>query len=270
MEARSLGGASGGKVVAVPSTAGAGGSVRFAFQLDHAAKIFPWARVRTPSTAADVFYYRVDSGPVRTWTVPVHTSLAWERIQAEPITLAAGAHTLRIFRGETGTSLDRVLLTANPVFEPIADTYQAEAFGRVPPMQEGVMGSSPLSQTRYVWVPNGAGPGGSAIIDTPVEREAHYSVWARVNAPSTADNSFGVRAGFDPAVTWDTPVTSATSWTWSQVPSLLVIQPSLAWVTFEQREDGTRLDKIVVTNDPGFRPSDDGTIVQTPIPGNAP
>lgn len=83
------------------------------------------------------------------------------------------------------------------------------------------------------------------------------------NAPSTAHNSFAVSANLNLAVEWDIPVTSATAWKWAQVATgrrapayLFTLSDNNSFVRFHQREDAVKLDRIVVTNDPGFVPVD--------------
>ncbi len=283
MQEQALAGASHGSGVIVPSTAGAGGAVAFTFQVAEAVTVYPWARVRTSSTGADSFSFRIDHGPLMAWNAQAHAGWTWQELQnaaAVPrtsVALGAGSHTLRIYRGDAGALLDRVLLTASPAFIPVADTYEAETAARVAPMQQGSMLGHP--STTYMWVPNGAGTGGALDIVTPVPVAGHYSIWGRVNAPSSADNSFFVAANLGATATWSTPTTAAGAWTWAQVhdgsdaePFHFEMHDNFDFVRFSQREDGTRLDKIIVTNDPGFLPVDVGGIVVQPgpaLPGSA-
>lgn len=264
-------GASGGSSVVVPTTAGAGGSVTFSFVVpEGGATLYPWARINAPSSASNAFQYRIDGGAYQLWNTPV-TGGAWSWAPVSDangapgtgIAVTAGTHTLRIYRVDSGTQLDRVLLTANPNFVPVADTYQAESGSRVPPMQVGSQSGPP--STGYVWVPNGAGFGGIATLITPVPHPGNYAVWGRVNAPSGNDDSFYVSANLGPSATWAITNTTATGWAWSTVRHSGSTSPFLFemngadFIQIKQREDGTKLDRIIVTNDPGFTPVDHAT-----------
>lgn len=283
MQAATAAGASTGSMVVVPTTAGAGGSVKFTFDVPAGGRTYyPWARAGAPSSSANAFEFRIDSGGYKLWEPPISGSgWAWSRVAdannppgaSTAIFLAAGTHTLRFYRRDAGTRLDRVLLTTNPAFVPVADSYEAESGSNVPPMVTGSTGLGPTGVS-YRWVPNGAGAGGSVDLDiaASVKSDAIYTVWARTNAPSVSDDSFYMSANLGPTALWGLPATSATGWAWSQVRDYndgkrtvnLALRPDafLNFLRFERREDGAKLDRIIVTNDPGFVP------VDAPPPGN--
>ncbi len=91
-----------------------------------------------------------------------------------------------------------------------------------------------------------------------------YRVWGRVIMPSTDDDSFWLR--FDGASTWvqwnnNTPFTSA--WTWVIVHDTAQGETNMLWplsagnhtLELAYREDGARLDKLLVTNDLTYVPT---------------
>lgn len=120
-----------------------------------------------------------------------------------------------------------------------------------------------------VWVPDSAGVGGSVQIQTPQPVD-NYIVWGRINAPWTADNSFYVSSDFGPKATWPLRITSATAWTWARVENYGVPGPyplrldDCGFVHIDRRKAGSKLDKIIVTNDPGFTPVEPGPPVLSP------
>src|SRR5207253_9142436 len=131
---------------------------------------------------------------------------------------------VRIIANQPGAALDRVLLTDDAAFVPLALTVEAERGSYVPPMSAG--GS--FWSTRYMWVPTGGGSGGIVDLQTPVITAGRYAIWARVSAPSSAHNSFAVSANLGPAAEWDTPIATATSaWSWGQVTTGVDHQPYL-------------------------------------------
>ena len=218
-------------------------------------QLTPWVRVIAPSTASNSFYLQVDNVSKR-FEVPVSTTWTWVRLD-EVYDKGAGWHSLRIHADEPGLRIDRILLTASPAFTPVVQTVQAEAFGWVPPMTSGIMKALPPAlPTTYIWVPNGAGTGGFAQLEVDTPYGGNFVVWGRFNAPSTADNSIYIAEYLEDRVTWDVPTTSAGGWVWDRAevagePLVLSLDPG-AIIEVAQREDGTRLDKLVFTNDPGF------------------
>ncbi len=225
-----------------------GGSTRQTFSAELDGTVRLWARVIAPSTSANLIYFQLDSGPLVTWEIPVATSWTWLPVEASWF-IGAGAHTLRIYTGEVGVKIDRVLATASASFVPVADTYQAEAAAIVAPMQVGTQ--SGLPPTRYIWVPNGAGAGGLAQLEVAVPRAGHYAVLGRANAPTTADDSIYVNMLGDARTAWTFAATTASTWKWNRAPQPFAIEP-FDVLEVARREDGTKLDKLVLTNDPGF------------------
>ncbi|MFW6032859.1 MAG: hypothetical protein ACOCTI_05755, partial [Phycisphaeraceae bacterium] len=78
-----------------------------------------------------------------------------------------------------------------------------------------------------------------------------YKLWARVIAPSAADDSFWIRMDGGTWIKWNNVASgSATTWTWDD-------DGSLSWtlsagdhaLEVGYREDGTQLDRIYVTAD---------------------
>jgi hypothetical protein len=108
------------------------------------------------------------------------------------------------------------------------------------------------SNGSYVWVPQGAGnnytaPGGPGKVHfsfTPTPTGT-YRLWARTIAPDGGSDSFFVRVdGVLIKNPWTVPV--STTWQWSQVADISLTAVSHT-LEFRQREDGTKLDKIILT-----------------------
>jgi hypothetical protein len=109
--------------------------------------------------------------------------------------------------------------------------------------------SGKLGGTGYAWVPNGAGAGGLAQLQLSMPYNDYYYVWGRMLAPTEADNSFYVGKLGEPRTAWSAPV--STSWKWSVAPTTMWLD-DYDVVEVAQREDGTKLDQLVFTNDPGL------------------
>jgi hypothetical protein len=266
--------ASVGTSVGVPSgSITTGGSVTYSVTTE-AATLYPWARVLAPSTGANSFAIQIDNGPIVSFDVAVSGSAwSWSQIQriGDPartaFALTAGTHVLRIYATEPGSQLDRLLLTENAAFVPVVSKIEAETAPRVSPMTTGTTTSIPM--VGYAWIPTGDHrTGGLLSTEALVTSTGKYTIWGRVNAPSTAHNSFLVSNDFGAKTAWDTPVTSSTGWTWGQVTAVGSTTPALfsmhatSFVEFDGAEDGTKLDTILVTNDPGFLPTNPAIVTK--------
>lgn len=151
-------------------------------------------------------------------------------------------------------------------------SFEAEDGALTPPMESGWDGNA--SGNRFVHVPDGPGNDrggpGRAVHSFHVPDDGRYVVWGRVLAPEKHDNTFFVSVDGGPAVMWYAPGPgaegTARKWTWDRVSARLSgtedsIDPVLFDLTqgdhtlvFWNREDGTCLDAVVITNDLGHRP----------------
>lgn len=256
------GGASAGSFV-YASSASDGASVH-TLTTPHNTSVYGWARVIAPSTASSSMWMQLDNTQAVRIELPVATTWTWVPLRdSSGVTpswwLSAGDHTVRLLGDEAGVKIDRVLLTESTTFVPVVATIQAETAGVVAPMVKASTLKFP--QVGYVWVPNGTGTNGLAQLSTNLPRADRYAVWGRVQAPTTADNSLFIGAFGDPRAAWETPTTS-TGWAWDRadIAGEPIVLDLDAWGLIEiaQREDGIKVDQLVVTNDPGF------TIVEPP------
>ena len=117
-----------------------------------------------------------------------------------------------------------------------------------------------------VMVPNGYGnnwdpdrPSGSIEFQFQVADSGAYTIWGRVLAPSDNDDSFWVSMDGGPQMLWDTK--RSASWVWDPVNDRDVADPVVFDLTagnhtlvVKHREDGTAIDKILITNDPDYVP----------------
>jgi len=90
--------------------------------------------------------------------------------------------------------------------------------------------------------------------DTPYS--AAYKIYALVNAPSNNDNSFFVRVNNGNYAQWHVPVTSGFEWrevthttNMSEFTNFIPVGNSHR-LEVKQREDGTQLQRVIITDDP--------------------
>ncbi|MBN2458120.1 BNR-4 repeat-containing protein [Candidatus Woesearchaeota archaeon] len=106
----------------------------------------------------------------------------------------------------------------------------------------------------YIYVPNGAGSGGAAIYNLEIETAGDYVIWGRVIAPNGTDDSFYVEIDDSGDKLWD--MQSCSVWQWDIVSDRGQEDPVKFYLTegehtlkVKKREDGAKLDKLVVTDD---------------------
>lgn len=145
------------------------------------------------------------------------------------------------------------------------DTFQfeAESGALVAPMVSAV--DATASNSHYVWIPAGQGNNTSQTGTTGIAAftfnapvAANYYVWARVKAANTSDDTFWVKMDSGTYQTWTLPVSS--SWTWDKVnsstqdPVIWALQPGNHTVRVRWREDGAKLDRVIITSNPNYLP----------------
>jgi hypothetical protein len=126
------------------------------------------------------------------------------------------------------------------------------------------------SSDGFIWVPNRAGnvwnsaePGGYAEFIFEVPQTGNYVIWGRILASNGNNNSFFVSMDDSDFSLWST--VKSKKWVWDQVnsrggadPVVFYLQAGKHTLTIKQREDGTKLDKILITNDLGYIPEEPG------------
>lgn len=96
---------------------------------------------------------------------------------------------------------------------------------------------------------------GHAEYTFPVAVPGKYAIWARVKGQSNG-NSFYV--SLDDSATYEWHVDHSGEWVWTHLPfSPAALDAGTSTLTFVYREDGTKLDKLLITGDLSFVP--DGT-----------
>ena len=115
------------------------------------------------------------------------------------------------------------------------------------------------SSGMYVYVPNGSGTGGYSAYTFEVTNAGKYIIWGRVLAPSGEDDSFFVSMDGGADSTWD--ITRSTNWVWDKVshrdgadPVVYNLSAGKHTLLIKQREDGSKLDEFIITDDFSFKP----------------
>jgi hypothetical protein len=106
---------------------------------------------------------------------------------------------------------------------------------------------------------------GSSRISFEVSASGAYTVWGRVIIANNSDDSFWVRMDGGPWTKWN-EIETGSSWHWARLHDSddddRVVSYTLAagshTLTVAYREDGARLDRVLITNDGSFVPSGNG------------
>lgn len=163
------------------------------------------------------------------------------------------------------------------------DPNNAMDNGTIGFMTEGATLVAPMVKgddngTSYIGVPNGNGgnlannnnAAGIGYLQFNLSASDSYKVYGLVNSPTGSDDSFHIRVNQGQYAQWHTGVTSG--YEWREVTDTAAMNPMNFFIpagnghTFEvrQREDGTKIAKVVISNDPNVNLEDvSGALIGT-------
>jgi Divergent InlB B-repeat domain len=137
-------------------------------------------------------------------------------------------------------------------------TREAESGTLTAPM---VIGSdSTASGGKFAQVPEGKGNNynkssnggpGEVRFSISIPSSGTRALWARTKAPSGTSDSFFVTRNGTLVKEWHVP--ASTTWKWNKVTNVSLSAGTVN-LAFRQREDGTKLDQIILTTDLSFTP----------------
>jgi hypothetical protein len=280
--------ASAGKYLWVPTGSGdfltlssAAGEAVYQFTVPTAGTYVIWGL--TSTKGGNSFFASVDNGSYLLWNVPNNNGAwDWRALANHPSTsaarfaLSAGTHSLRLKQREDGTRIDRLLITNDLASTP-QDTATPPPSGPAMLWLEAeqsqalrspmaIASNSQVSGGKYIWVPSGQGDlwnssstGGEARYQFTVSTTDTYVVWGRVNADG--GNSFFVSIDNGPYLLWSFPNEGRGTWAWnvmaeraSPVATYFELPGGAHTLSIKQREDGAKLDRLLITNDLTFVP----------------
>jgi hypothetical protein len=127
--------------------------------------------------------------------------------------------------------------------------------GLVAPMQVALDASA--SNGEYLHVPNGGGVNGEATFSVQIRTAGVYRLWGRFLAPNGGDDSVFLQVDAGANIAWH--VTRGASFTWSVLRNEtttvdLTLAAGLHTIRVGQREDGTGIDKLLLTADASYVP----------------
>jgi hypothetical protein len=122
------------------------------------------------------------------------------------------------------------------------------------------------SSEGFIWVPNGQGSSwdpikesGYAEYSFNVPADGNYVIWGRIEAKNGEDDSFFISVDDGSYALWDTQ--RSKYWVWDRVsnrggddPVSFYLEAGEHTLVIKQREDGTKIDRILITGDTEFVP----------------
>ena len=228
------------------------------------------ARVRTRNASENSFWVRVDDGDWIEWWEGIITGdrFDWREVLGSPFALPAGPHRIDFAFRERGAELDRILLTntattpqgpgpAASVECSVQETFVFEAECSAVGSNWDVIDDDDASRGSYVAIKNGFNSLGSAPEDVAanqvnftvdIEKEQVYNLLARIQAPTGNDDSFWVRLDGGEWIQWWSGLRTGENFAWRRTtnsPFNLTVGNHA--ITIAYREDGTLLDKVMLT-----------------------
>jgi hypothetical protein len=262
------------------------GKVQYTFNLSTSGTYRIWGRVLAPTKSDDSFFVSMDGGAYKVWDIQECSSWAWDLVNSlkenDPLLfkLSAGTHTLTLMQREDGTKIDRILITSDTQYFPqghgegqdevpsdddVENTIlEAETGTMTLPM--AAQRDTSASSGTYLWVPQGSGnwmspssKAGTVQYSFRLSTSGTYRIWGRILAQTGKDDSFFVSMDGGAYKIWD--IQKCTSWAWDLVnsrsegdPVSFHLSAGTHTLSLMQREDGTKIDKLVITRDATYAP----------------
>ncbi len=123
-----------------------------------------------------------------------------------------------------------------------------------------VSSDSKASNGGFIYVPNELGYNGKATYNVNIKKAGDYLLWGRVIGPGPYDDSFFVEIDSKGLNLWD--MGGQTSWNWQVVRNrgdkdakVFSLSKGAHTISIRQREDGAKIDKLLLTSDKHYTPS---------------
>lgn len=162
---------------------------------------------------------------------------------------------------ETQTVAD--ILNPENIIDQGTITLMAESGSLRAPMEKAT-----ANGVSYIWAPEGKGlktltsaDAGLAYVNFKVNTSDFYKVWMLVDAPDQNSDSMFLKVAGSASIEWHIKLTKGFEWrevtsTTGFLDSPFYIPGGNAYgVDIRQRDDGVKISKITITNDPNFNPT---------------
>ncbi|MDI6720725.1 MAG: hypothetical protein QMD46_14095, partial [Methanomicrobiales archaeon] len=157
----------------------------------------------------------------------------------------------------TPTPTPTVTPTPTPSQSGTTIWIEAESMALTSPMVKA--SDAAASGGAYIWVPQGtgdqmdsSGTRGTATCTVDVPESGSYTLWARVSSPTAGDDSVWI--SMDVSSPWHWDYASNANWHWEKGRTY-TLSAGKHTITLKWREDGTKLDKFLLTADASLTPN---------------
>lgn len=262
------------------------GRITYRFQITESGTYVVWGRVLTDDDEEDSFWMRVDNEPWIRWNdIILSEEWQWEEVHDSDrndrnvtFELSAGRHVLELAYREEEIKLDKWLITNNLNYRP----YGKNA---VLPNKESTviwLEAEQATLSDAVVVRTGPEASGSQYLEVArsynsmnpppeedrityrfqVDHPGTYWLWGRVFAANDGNDSFWVRVDGQYWVKWN-GLEDDRGWRWKRVYDTddddrrivsCYLDASDHALEVAYRENGARLDCLVLTDDPTYYP----------------
>ena len=241
------GGSSGGQYISVPEGTGNGsGDATYHLEIPADDYYYVWARTYAPDAGSNSVFVHFNSDSDTEFGLREDTFWRWNVVG--PFYLYAGINTMTIGNREDGTKIDLLHVGTfyqSPPVSKVGFFIEAENGQITSPME--VQSISTASAGNFIVTPNGTGngTGGQLKYNFDLEEAASLYVWARVFAPTGADNSFYIRQQGMTFADWHLSYDD-TNWIWQKYGTAFSFSAGGNNVIIGTREDGTEADRIYI------------------------
>ncbi|KAF5438169.1 Ig-like domain-containing protein [Candidatus Methanophagaceae archaeon] len=219
------------------------------------------------------FHIKPDSSPCIDTGVPYEEDPVFGVYVNEPVPNGG-----RINMGAYGNSIE-ASISAN--IEPIPGNeyiwLEAEDADITPDFV--IANDASASSGEYIWIPEGTGWNprkGEATYTIHINTSGYYVLWGTTIAAKSEDNSFFVQMDEGSEALW--AISLSGTWHWNAVnhwgtgtelnpeidPVVFTLAAGEHTLRIKQREDGTKLDRLLITNNMSYVPADtESTITGT-------
>ncbi len=260
--------ASGNKYLMAPNGTGShynsppdGKKVMYRFNVDTDGRYELSALLKAKSSKDNSVWFRVDGGGWKQWHTPVtgydyqwHAATnGWDN-DSVAFNLDAGQHTLEIKVREDGTKFDKFMVSKLSTTTVVIDAMSATLNDSwsVDVDDDGNEFLVAVGGTHYHTPPSD----GELSYNFTLSQAGTFDMYALVSAANSGDNSIWVQIDGGDWIEWHLNVTGEDAFYWQQVTDgsgKNAVDFDLAagnhTLKLKVREDGTKIDKIVISDD---------------------
>jgi beta-lactamase regulating signal transducer with metallopeptidase domain len=274
------------------------GVLRFTFDVSAPGPYVIWGRAMGEDRDRNSFFVSVDGSEAAAWEIRAEDEhWTWDLVSTRDedgrgsspmiLDLQPGRHVIELQSREDGADLDGLFITSNLSYRPrgvkpivppadpvhvVVGAEQAVVDGKMELRADAASGGRYITPAEGVESRRTPPSDGSATLRFSVPQAGTYTLWAQVSIPDDESDSFWVRMNDGRWVRWN-EIRRGEDWHWDELHDadygreLVQFDLEAGEQTLEiaYREEGAKLDQLVVTNDPFFRPADNMAVFSSSL-----